>query len=240
MKRLCLLLALAASMPMFADDLLSYPRHTLARVGHIERLYEGTAGQWLPISVQLGVDEDFSKEQKNIIFQAMQIFVERALQEHVINCAFSHAYKDLPGSKERFKAQLYDGLRPLLVGDATIPSFAFVARLSEYDNTVGLAYVGLFYDSDHPLPDHSGRHYFYVALNSDYLGPNASYRYRNDRDYWAGVLAHEYLHNLGYDHPSGYSGSFVKEYQRCLAGNGAAWERAEEFGDLAIFKEPHD
>jgi hypothetical protein len=41
-----------------------------------------------------------------------------------------------------------------------------------------------------------------VALNSDYFGAKATDNLKDDSDYWAGALAHEVLHNLGYGHPT--------------------------------------
>jgi hypothetical protein len=59
-----------------------------------------------------------------------------------------------------------------------------------------------------------------VALNSDYFGAKATYHLKNDFDYWAGVLAHEVLHNLGYGHRTGYPGSFIEEFGICVQLNG--------------------
>ena len=59
------------------------------------------------------------------------------------------------------------------------------------------------------MPGQSDRHYFHIALNSDFLAPS-HYALAEDSDFWAGVMGHEMLHNLGYDHPHGYEGSFIK------------------------------
>jgi len=45
---------------------------------------------------------------------------------------------------------------------------------------------------------------------------NSSYIYGADYHYWAGVIAHEILHNLGYVHPDGYTGTLITSYQDCI------------------------
>ena len=59
-----------------------------------------------------------------------------------------------------------------------------------------------------------------ISLNSDDLGSKSKYFLRNDVDFWAGMVAHEILHNLGYSHPNGYEGSFVREFGYCTQYSG--------------------
>ena len=48
-----------------------------------------------------------------------------------------------------------------------------------------------------------------IALSVEYLGEASRYELRNNTQFWAGVMAHEVLHTLGYAHPGGYTGSFI-------------------------------
>jgi hypothetical protein len=45
-----------------------------------------------------------------------------------------------------------------------------------------------------------------IGLNSDFMigGKFKDYPYLADHSYWVGVMVHELLHNLGYDHGSGH------------------------------------
>lgn len=63
-----------------------------------------------------------------------------------------------------------------------------------------------------------------VAFNSDYFGNSSQFSLKNDVDYWAATLAHEILHNLGYDHPQG-KGDFITEFDLCVNFNGSLPKR---------------
>jgi len=61
---------------------------------------------------------------------------------------------------------------------------------------------------------------FEITLNKAYLGER-DYSPGRDADYWAGVIAHEMLHNLGHTHPKGvYDGVFIRDYQNAIRYNG--------------------
>ena len=81
---------------------------------------------------------------------------------------------------------------------------------------MGLGYVNFFGWVGTPMRNSGQKRYFYIGLNSDFLGEESSYTYANSSTYWAGVIAHEVLHNLGYTHPTGYAGSFINEFGNCL------------------------
>lgn len=213
-----------------AADTSRYPYENAAFAGELLGAYIGSHMGFLVTSVQIRLDPTFSSEQKGLIGRSMRILVERALQSNVLDCAFKNSTKDLPSSKANFEVQLYNALSPSYISGLPLPSFGFIARYHDDPGTVGLGYLSLYHDRDKPLPGYDHRHYFHVALNSDHMGSSSAYYYRDDAEYWAGVIVHEFLHNLGYNHPTGYTGSFIKEYGNCLAGNGRA--RMEIFGTL--------
>lgn len=215
----------------------TYPYNTVERAANIEKCYQGTCEGIFPLKLQVGIDYGFSSQQKSILDTALSLFMERALKPHVIDCAYRRSHKDFPVSREKFVAQLLESLRPLPINSlTTIPSFAFIAMYNNDYRSVGVGYVNLFYDTDKPLHPFSHRHYLHIALNSDYLGPGANYFYKNNAEYWAGVIAHEFLHNLGYRHPTGYPGSFIKEYGNCVHTNGIESELVEGLEDLEVYR----
>jgi hypothetical protein len=73
------------------------------------------------------------------------------------------------------------------------------------------------WQKDHPSSVHA-----YIKLNSDAIGKNLAYEKNEpDTQKLAGVIAHELLHNLGWDHTnnnlSSYSGTVIEEFGRCVA-----------------------
>lgn len=221
-----------------AADVGRYPRENAAIAGDLLGGYAGSYQTFFIVSLQFRIDPTFSAQQKNLLDKAARILVDRALKPSVIDCAYDHSFKDLPGSRSGFERQLYNALSPSYLGEVAVPSFGFIARYSRDPDTVGRGYVGLYYDRDNVLPGYDHRHYFHVALNSDHMGPSSSYAYREDAEYWAGVVGHEFLHNLGYRHPTGYPGSFIKEYGKCIAGNGQSRDEvADAVEDASIEKD---
>lgn len=239
MLKLFYVFLLIVSLESLARSVDHYPEdgHPAASA-HIVGVFEGCYGRWLPLSLQLGLDPTFSAEESKLIKDSAKIFVERALNRRVLDCAFNNSTKNKPESRDLIEAQLYSALSPMSVHGVFIPSFAFVARYWDDSKTVGLGYVGLYFDKDEPTASYPDRHYLHVALNSDHLGPGKSYRFSMDAEYWAGVLAHEFLHNLGYQHTSGHAGSFIQEYGHCVSKNGVEEKTIDgEVFDREVFKD---
>lgn len=215
-----------------------YPKGDLSFTGDIVGVLRDVHEGWLPLRLQFAVDPTFDAEQREILAGALKIFLKRGLSEDVIDCAFRKSYRDLPVSRARFETQLGSAITMIQVEGVNIPSFAFIARYWNDQSSVGLGFMNLFYDDrGGAMPEFSYRHYLHVAINSDHLGSNSSYYYKDDVEYWAGVLGHEFLHNLGYTHPNGYQGSFIAEYGHCLARNGLeAMPITGELEDTEIYK----
>lgn len=203
-----------------ARDVTRYPKHRPEFSANIVGGFSGLYRDILPLETQLGLDPTFNEQQQELIEEAMKIFMKRAVKDQTISCAFRRASKDFPVSAVKFTAQMLSGLTLIDREEMMVPSFVFIGRYWDDAKAVGIAYKDLFYEKDFPFPGFEHRHYFHVALNSDFLGDGSDYKYRNDVNYWAGVLAHEFLHNLGYDHPTGYPGSFIREYQYCITNDG--------------------
>ena len=233
-----LFLVLISNCQLSAQDMMRYPIDSLAYAADNLSHYQGSYQDYLMTSLQVGIDSSFSLEQRDIIDRSLQIFLERSLTSRVLDCAYRNSYKDMPASRGSFEEDLYKAISPLSLGNGIIlPSFAFISRYHNDPRSVGVGYVNLFYDTDRPLGDFGIRHYLYIALNSDHLGPDSSYNFASNPDYWAGVVAHEFLHNLGYTHPSGYPGSFIREYGKCIEFNGMDFDCVEGLEDIEVYRE---
>lgn len=63
---------------------------------------------------------------------------------------------------------------------------------------------------------------FDIAINRYLLGNRDRFAYcGHDVNVWAGIIAHEMLHNLGHTHPPGtYQRTFIREYENAIRFNG--------------------
>lgn len=201
-----------------ADSSL-YPAGSVAHASDPLGVYSISGKGGLRLALTLDVDPLFTADQRAVLARATAIFLDRALSPAVIGCAYGSADRDLPSSREDFEARVLEALTPRRTGDLVYPGILYVARIASVEGVAGRGYVGFFHDQDRPLPGYPDRHALYVAVNVDYLGGKEK-PLSESGEYWASVLAHEALHNLGYRHPNGYRGSFVYEYTMCLWGDG--------------------
>jgi hypothetical protein len=80
------------------------------------------------------------------------------------------------------------------------------------------------------IADNSIEGTFVVGLNKRVLSNAAVFGpWATDEGFWAAVLAHEILHNLGHQHPYPDNCSFVREYENAVFRDGK-WDRATEPG----------
>lgn len=238
MKYLIMIMFSMASSLGFARDASRYPRDNAALSGEYVGNYQGSYDGIFKLGVQLRVDPTYSDEEKSILKDAIQFYIERALKKEVLDCAFSRSTKDLPNSRSQFEIQLASALSPFEVEGLRMNAFQFIARFWNDPGAVGYGYVNLFYDTSLPQPGFQIKNHFHIALNSDFIGQDSLYPFATDTEYWAGIIGHEFLHNLGYDHPSGYKGSFIQEYGLCLTNNGASLAEPEGIvRDKSVHKE---
>lgn len=78
--------------------------------------------------------------------------------------------------------------------------------------TLGLAGVNIYAINNQILE---------ISLNGKFIGAGSSYPSSTNKDVWAGVIGHEILHNLGWEHGADNTGSYIGEYGRCIERNGA-------------------
>ncbi len=165
---------------------------------------------------QVYADNDFDGYQKALIGPAARILHERlnnsTQRAKIIDCAFNRANKDKPASKK----VIDDQLKKVFINAASgnRPIKMTVTYMHTENKVVGRARVG----SPGQFPEKGDL--LRIALNSDYFGAKATYSQKENFDYWANVMAHEVLHNLGYRHPTGYPGSFIEEFGVCVQYNG--------------------
>lgn len=93
-----------------------------------------------------------------------------------------------------------------------------IERMYERNSVMARAPVGIvqtYFSGSVPVV----RGTFRIKLNHYNLG-SASHARGKDVNYWAGVIAHELLHNLGHTHPHGkYHQLFIREYQNAIRYN---------------------
>ncbi len=206
----------------WAWDKTRYPEDNLSNAGEFLNTVQFTFEELFPIFTQFSIDPTFTANQKEIVKKASTILVERILNKNVHDCAFKHAKKNVPKDKSDFLYKLVGAFNVRSIqGEIHAPSLVFVARVWDEPKTVGVAFFNLFFDTTKPMPGFKNRHYFHFALNSDYIGDKSSYIYANDSEYWAGVMAHEALRNLGYEEGNEPRESFTEEFALCLWQEGA-------------------
>lgn len=199
-----------------ARDATHYPYDSVTYAGkYLRTITNNITGS----ALALHVDFNFATDQHQLLKQAAVTLSERYISKPVLDCAYANSVKDLPVSREAFISQMKEVMGTKVVEDAHVPTYIFVARYAQDKESVGIGFLNLYYDTDQQFPGYSDRHYLYVALNDEFLG-KPSYGYGTDAEYWAGVLGHEILHNLNFDHKTGYSGSFISEYGKCIWKNG--------------------
>jgi hypothetical protein len=167
-------------------------------------------------SFRVLAENGFDQEQKQIIREASIRVRERMASQRstILACANKRANRDKQSSSGKaINDQIDQVFFKTASGGRTIN--LSVVRLWSDNRFVGLAPVGT---RDYQFPEKGNL--LRIALNSDDLGSKSPYFLRNDIDYWAGVITHEILHNLGYNHLNGYEGSFVKEFDRCTRYSG--------------------
>lgn len=167
-------------------------------------------------SFRVLVENSFDQEQKQIIREASIRVRERMRSQRsaILACADKRSNRDKQSASGK---AINDQIDQVFFKTASggRPINLNIVRLWSNSKAAGLAPVGT---RDYQFPEKGDL--LRIALNSDDLGSKSQYFLSNDIDYWAGVIVHEILHNLGYSHPKGYEGSFIKEFGRCTRYSG--------------------
>lgn len=198
----------------------SYSRNSEALAREPIGIYSGSYLDDLLLLVQLRADSSFSSGQMNLIAESFRILIDRALAPHVLDCTFSSAEQGTPNSRQDFEFDLFSALGPTMIGGMPVPSFFFVSSYVQDPLETGKGIQNLYYERKNPMPGYDHHHRFYVALNSDYLDSPDKFAAGKNPDFWAGVLAHQMLHNLGFEHTNPSAGSFIRQYEKCVRSDG--------------------
>ena len=144
------------------------------------------------LALAVRIDPAFDAQARRTLSTASQLFVRYALDAAVIERAVA-------ASGPRDRASLETHLRRALSPHSGEPA---VLVISSYRGNAwwGGAKLNFFNDPTYHLcrvPPPRG--YLYIRLNTDKL--RASEPHGQHPAFWAGKIAHEVLHNLGYTHP---------------------------------------
>lgn len=74
----------------------------------------------------------------------------------------------------------------------------------------------------------------HIYLNSRFLNSDTPFPNGKNPDLWAGVIAHEIMHNLGYEHGSDANGTYIGTVQNCIAGSGITPSLSDSKPDYTI------
>src|SRR5690242_2151996 len=125
-----LLSSLSVSSVAIARDLTRYPDDSVKFASNISVFVKGSFKGVFPLGLQVGIDETFGVDEREIIHKALEILMSRALSGRVIDCAYRNSEKDMPTNKSKFESQLFESLRPIQNGDLMMPALAFISRYS--------------------------------------------------------------------------------------------------------------
>lgn len=210
------------------SDINSAESPTFPEIAEWNGLYFGSYRN-SDIALNLMLDQSFGESEKATIKNAMSLFMARTMDEKILDCAYKNTIKDFPHSKEGFREHLYSALGVRKLNDLRFFGFAYIERNPNLNKIVGSGKINLFYEKTDPSPGYNYKNYFHIAINPIYLSTASESSMKRGSQYWAGVLSHLFLHNLGYDHPTGTSGSFTNEYSNCISGFNPAHEFESEF-----------
>jgi len=170
--------------------------------------YSGTfrGDQNWKIHFDVRIDPTFAPNQKVILRAAMDVLAQELFAGRVWNCAEREGLTLPRPTVGDFQDRLYQMLR---VENAPVRTL-YVTRFW-YDATgiAGLARLNYV--------DQAGN--FWITLNSQKIGDGVIGAFNSSRA-WAGIVAHEMLHNLGLVHPiydrQGTRNEFIYAFGDCM------------------------
>ena len=179
------------------------------------------------VHFNLYISSAFDPKQKQIIIRAAQIMAQRVMQYQTFECTYKNATRDyLAASAEADEEKLRGAFWESLVyvddsasigiegvelpkgGALYIDGFS-----ADFSPAHGLALLDLYYEAQE----------LRINLNADYIGRRLDYLgyvLPNGPELWAGVIAHEIMHNLGWIHPNGYEETVILEFGKCVSADG--------------------
>lgn len=192
--------------------------------------------------VTVSFDTDFSREQIDFLKTAISYWIARPFSDQP--CVRRNGSTFRRDRSLSFPYTLPYDLEEFLVMNMTIFWSTYVAR--DGGPTPGPRQA-LFIDRISVPPNgnswllgQAGLNYYdtfghlHIELNEQAIGSSSSYSRSQDRVHWAGVVVHETLHNLGFDHAdasdANYNNAFMVAYQRCYTGDASVSLTSPDLG----------
>lgn len=161
------------------------------------------------------IDPRFGATETNILKNALAIFYERFLQNHSVGCpelctrSAYHWNLNRSHFEDAEDERDYIEIQRARFSANNVFGFAFPRVELEYanvdDNWLARAYVGTVSIRPREKDDDNGPYpvtgSFKMEVNDHFVNNTQKFRHYGHPAYWAGVIAHEALHNLGHLHP---------------------------------------
>ncbi len=166
------------------------------------------------------IDKTFTAEQHRLIAQAAHQVGMRmknpGIQAELAQCAARNSSKEGPSSLAKFNEivsyHFTQGPRTFVY----ITAFSGTSPKPGHSSPfIGLGWIGSI--SSVPrgkATDATGPYaILHIAINRDFIPEDSS---KNNIVLIAETIAHEFLHNLGFTHNSGYAGTYIEAYEDCM------------------------
>lgn len=179
------------------------------------------------VHFNLYISSAFDPKQKQIIIRAAQIMAQRVMQYQTFQCTYKNATRDYladsaEADEEKLRSAFWESL--VYVDDSASIGIEGVELpkggalyidgfSADFSPAHGLALLDLYYEEQE----------LRINLNADYIGRRLDYLgyvLPNGPELWAGVIAHEIMHNLGWIHPNGYEETVILEFGKCVSADG--------------------
>jgi hypothetical protein len=212
---------------------------TLTRRGFLASAVGLTAGLILPRpaaaaspyyrAIRYDLADNFNRTELAVIGQAMNLVARRMLDPRMFRYAkanYRNAYTRVPGRSFRTGAEFEAWFTQVQIAALLDRGFPILRLSGQYDprgGWTGRAPIGTVVTDYRTVVQGRTRGNvfvvegdFQVRLNTGLLG-SSSFYLGTCPHYWAGVIAHEMLHNLGHEHPANvYEGTFIRAYERAV------------------------
>ncbi len=163
------------------------------------------------VGVKTLVSQQFGTEEVSLLGDAVRLFIKYYLHPDTISAAYNNVQGSNQWTRRRYENEMLYLFRDYGDSDPRSRRLYITAFYHRNTDAVARARVGVFTDGDYRMEDTSRANYFHIDINAGNLGEMG-----NDAALWAGVIAHEILHNIGFIHPefdrTGNRVDFIYQY----------------------------